>query len=235
MSWKLFFATLGLLSAVLFFVLFIPSSAAAQSPPTVFTDPATSSTSSGATLNGEVDSTVSVEVWFRYGTVASGFPLTCTTTMTAGTATTPTSLSAGTGQPFSRSITGLAAGTEHRFCAFAENTAGTVVGSVLSFPTAAGGGGFVEEVPTRFGPIPEGPQTGSEFISTVEGITNWVFVILLVFAVVFILLAAFQFLSGGGDPQAVAQARQKLIWAAVGIVVALLARGIPTAISNLFL
>ena len=98
-----------------------------------------------------------------------------------------------------------------------------------------GGGGFIEDVPARFGPIPEGPQTGNDFILVVEGITNWVFVILLVFAVIFILLAAFQFIAGGGDPQQVAQARTKLVWAAVGIAVALLARGIPAAISNLFL
>ena len=98
-----------------------------------------------------------------------------------------------------------------------------------------GGGGFIEDVPARFGPIPEGPQTGGEFISVVEGLTNWLFVILLVFAVIFIVLAGFQFIAGGGDPQQVAQARTKLIWAAVGIAVALLARGIPAAISNLFL
>lgn len=102
-------------------------------------------------------------------------------------------------------------------------------------PGGGGGGGFVEDVPVRFGPIPEGPQTGNEFISVVEGLTNWLFVILLVFAVIFIVLAGFQFISGGGDPQAVAQARNKLIWAAVGIAVALLAKGIPAAISNLLI
>ncbi|GEM_PF-1932742 len=96
------------------------------------------------------------------------------------------------------------------------------------------GGGFVEDVPTQFGPIPEGPQTGGEFVTVIEAITDWIFIILLVMAVIFILLAAFQFISGGGDPKAVAEARTKLIWAAVGIAVALLARGIPTAIGSLF-
>lgn len=102
-------------------------------------------------------------------------------------------------------------------------------------PSPSPGGGFVEPVPPEFGGIPEGPQTGADFVSTVQGITNWVFVILLVFAVIFIVLAGFQFIAGGGDPQAVAQARQKLIWAAVGIAVALLAKGIPATISNLLI
>ena len=77
-----------------------------------------------------------------------------------------------------------------------------------------GAGGFIEAVPAKYGGIPEGPQTGGDFILVVEGITDWLFVILLVIAVVFIVLAGFQFIVGGGDPQAVAQARQKLIWAA---------------------
>jgi len=64
-------------------------------------------------------------------------------------------------------------------------------------------------------------------------LTDWLFVILTVVAVIFIVLAGLQFITGGGDPAALSAARTKLIWAAVGILVALLARGLPAAIQNL--
>ena len=96
-----------------------------------------------------------------------------------------------------------------------------------------GGTGGVEPVPGRFGGLPEGPQSGNELIDLIEGIADWIFVVLLVAATIFILLAAFQFISSGGNPQAMGEARSKLIWAAVGILVALLAKGLPIAIRNL--
>lgn len=104
---------------------------------------------------------------------------------------------------------------------------------ILGMSGVALGAFTVDPVPTRYGPIPEGPQTGGEFISVILGLADWLFVILLLAAVIFIVLAGFQFITGGGDPTAVAQARTKLIWAAVGIAVALLAKGAPAAISNL--
>lgn len=117
--------------------------------------------------------------------------------------------------------------------AFEVKLAGSVPPGPGTPPGAGVGGEFVEAVPTRYGGIPDGPQTGNDFISLVEGITNWIFALLLVVAVIFIVLAGFQFIVGGGDPQAVAQARTKLIWAVVGILVAVLARGIPVAIRSL--
>ena len=83
------------------------------------------------------------------------------------------------------------------------------------------------------GGIPQGPQTGSELLITLNSITNWLFIALLIFAVIFIVLAAFQFLTGGGEPQQIAEARRKLIYAAIAIIVGSLARGIPAAISNI--
>ena len=96
----------------------------------------------------------------------------------------------------------------------------------------SGGSGGIEPVPAKFGVVPRGPQSGSELIDLVEGITDWVFVILLVVAVIFILLAALQFISSGGDATQRTEAKDKLLWAAVGIVVALLSRGIPFVIRN---
>ena len=61
-------------------------------------------------------------------------------------------------------------------------------------------------------------------------IADWIFTILVVLSVFMILFAAFQFVTGGDNPETLSAARQKIIWAAVGIVIALLARAIPNLI-----
>jgi len=81
--------------------------------------------------------------------------------------------------------------------------------------------------------IPTGITTAQGFIDALRTLTDWLFVILVVIAVVFIILAGLQFITGGGDPTAVSAARTKLIWAAVGVGIALLSRGLPAAVQNL--
>lgn len=73
--------------------------------------------------------------------------------------------------------------------------------------------------------LPMGPQSGAQLLEMIDAITNWIFAGFVALAVVMILLAAFQFLTGGGDPLKVSEARKKLIWAAVGVAVALASRG----------
>jgi hypothetical protein len=61
---------------------------------------------------------------------------------------------------------------------------------------------------------------------------NVAFTALLIAASLFIMVAAFQFLTGGGNPEAISGARDKLIWAAAGIGVALFAKGAATILEN---
>ncbi|MBI2123769.1 MAG: hypothetical protein HYU04_00820 [Candidatus Wildermuthbacteria bacterium] len=75
-----------------------------------------------------------------------------------------------------------------------------------------------------------GPQSGLALLDLVDVATNWVFAIFVVLSIIFVLLAAFQFVTAGGEAAKVGEARQKLIWAAVGIIVALLAKGIVPVI-----
>jgi hypothetical protein len=81
--------------------------------------------------------------------------------------------------------------------------------------------------------IPTNVTKAQDFIDLIEVITDWIFVLLLVVAVIFVVLAGFQFITGGGDPAAVSEARTKLIWAAVGIGVALMSRGLAPAVRNI--
>jgi len=52
-------------------------------------------------------------------------------------------------------------------------------------------------------------------------------------SIIYIVLAAFQFVTGGGDPEQVKGARQKLIYAAMGIAIALIAAGFPAVLRTI--
>lgn len=113
------------------------------------------------------------------------------------------------------------------------------LGTVLLIFVMLGGSGLVlaagETPPTSFfgGEIPTGVTSGEAFLNVIDNIVDWVFVIVLLGGVVFIVLAGLQFITGGGDPQTVSQARNKLLWGAVGIMVAVLARGLVTAVRTI--
>jgi len=81
--------------------------------------------------------------------------------------------------------------------------------------------------------IPETITTPDALVTLIETITNWVFTVFLLLAVLFLIIGAMQFVTAGGKPESVSEARQKIIWAVVGIVIALLARSIPAVLTNI--
>jgi len=75
------------------------------------------------------------------------------------------------------------------------------------------------------GPVNPPPKAFSftEIIRILNTIVTWLFTIFLIVAVVFVILAAFKYLTSGGDPEKVKEASRNLVFAAVAIAVALLA------------
>lgn len=76
--------------------------------------------------------------------------------------------------------------------------------------------------------IPSGavaaPVTSYEdVLGILDRVIVWFQSIIFIVAIIFILIAAFNFLTAGGDSSKVATAKTMIIWAAVGIAVALLA------------
>jgi len=65
-------------------------------------------------------------------------------------------------------------------------------------------------------------------------VVGWLFTFLVILTVVFVLLAAFRYLTASGDPEKVKGASNMLIYAAVAIVVALFARGLPLIVGSVF-
>lgn len=70
-------------------------------------------------------------------------------------------------------------------------------------------------------------------VALVVKITNWMFTLLLVLAVLFIIMAAFKYMFSGGSEEAVGAAHKMLIYAVVAIAVAFLAKGIVFVVQEL--
>lgn len=75
-------------------------------------------------------------------------------------------------------------------------------------------------------PLPTVVTSYSGVIGVINTIGNWMFGILLALAVIFIVYAAFLYLTAAGDEKKIGQAKDIIIYAVVAIVVAVLAKGI---------
>ena len=80
---------------------------------------------------------------------------------------------------------------------------------------------------------PPAPTSLTEFEDVINIVLGWMFSFLVFLAIVFVLVAAYKYLTAAGDPEKVKSASNTLIYAAVAIAVALLARGLPFLIGGL--
>lgn len=92
-----------------------------------------------------------------------------------------------------------------------------------------------------FAQIPQAPISAPSQIANINqilsavslcAIVNWAFWLIIVFSIIFTLVAAFRYLTAAGDPEKVKAAGATLLYVAVAIVVALIAKGFPTIISS---
>jgi len=85
-------------------------------------------------------------------------------------------------------------------------------------------------------PVGKPPLVGASFegiIGIITQLINWLFIVLLVLAVLFIIMAAFSYLTAGGDEEKVAAAHKKVIYAVVAVAVAFLAQGVSFIVGEL--
>jgi len=68
-------------------------------------------------------------------------------------------------------------------------------------------------------------------LDTINKVIDWVFVGIIVAVIIFVLLGAMTILGAGGDPEAVGKGRNYIMYAAIGLVVAFLARAVPSIVS----
>ena len=75
--------------------------------------------------------------------------------------------------------------------------------------------------------------TASDVIDIINRIGNWIFALLLAIAGIMLILAGFFWVTAGGDPASVLKARQMLTNALIGVVIALVAKGLVMAILSI--
>jgi hypothetical protein len=67
-------------------------------------------------------------------------------------------------------------------------------------------------------------------LNTVYNITDWIFVILVAVAALFVILGGVEIVTAGGAAEKVESGRKHIISAAIGLIVALLARAVPSIV-----
>lgn len=94
---------------------------------------------------------------------------------------------------------------------------------------------FIETVAGKTTPTPaEKKAPELDLIETIKTITNYVFYGLLLFATLMMIIGAFNFITAGGDPEKQGKARDAIIYAIIGIIVAILAKGIVLFLETTF-
>jgi len=70
-------------------------------------------------------------------------------------------------------------------------------------------------------------------INTLYSITDWIFVILVSLTGLFVIIGAFNLLTSAGSPDKVTSGRNYIMYAAIGLIVALLAKAIPNMVEKI--
>jgi membrane-associated HD superfamily phosphohydrolase len=66
-----------------------------------------------------------------------------------------------------------------------------------------------------------------------ENVVDWLFTLLLIVAVIFLIIAAFTFITASGDPDKISQARNFVLYALIGVAVAVAAQGLVSLVRNI--
>ncbi len=99
----------------------------------------------------------------------------------------------------------------------------------VSFPLslrAAGGAGGDLVGPLNSGSTASPVSSPSDFGTILENIVRWTYETFFIVAVLFFLLAAYNFMLGGSDEKKLATAKNQLKYGVIAVVVAVMAQGI---------
>jgi hypothetical protein len=96
---------------------------------------------------------------------------------------------------------------------------------------------FAQNIPNPTAPgqtnVPQGNITSLQSVlQSLCTVFAWAFYFLIVLAVIFIIVAAFRYLTAAGDPEKVKGAGTMLLYTAIAIGVALLARAVPLVVGS---
>ena len=92
--------------------------------------------------------------------------------------------------------------------------------------------------PLRSGVIPDDPGAfvkdtdGKVIFKVLNTLISMVFYALMLLVILFLLMAAFNYLTAAGNPEKVEKAQKQILYAVITLVIAILARSIPFIVSN---
>ncbi len=84
-------------------------------------------------------------------------------------------------------------------------------------------------LPAVVDPVSSAPKVLT-FACTV--LFKWLFTIAILISIVFVLIAAYRYMTSEGDPGKLQTANKTLIYVAIGIAVAILARSVPVIVGS---
>jgi amino acid permease len=77
-------------------------------------------------------------------------------------------------------------------------------------------------------------QNTSDVVTNLCGILNWMFWISLCVSIIMVLYAAYLYVFAQDDAEQVTTAKRAIFYAAIGIIVALAAKGFPSLVGSVF-
>jgi len=110
-----------------------------------------------------------------------------------------------------------------------------VLVSLASFYAVSSASALTVPTPSNMTQLPVPPIQNTQDVQYLaQGVLVWIFWGLIIFSVVMFLVGGYRYVTSGGDPEKVSGANKTLIYAAIAVVVALLAAGIPNIIASFF-
>jgi len=70
------------------------------------------------------------------------------------------------------------------------------------------------------------PPKNLDIEKALKTLVNWLFTILLIVAAIFLVIAGFNFVTASGEPDKIAKAKTFVIYALIGVAVAVASRGL---------
>lgn len=104
-------------------------------------------------------------------------------------------------------------------------------GDVVASPTAGGPGGSSCPLTGTACPVGGTEKWGAfALLNTINTVVDWVFAFLVIFAVLYVIFGAFNILTSSGSPEKTTSGRNYILYAAIGLLVAFIARAIPSLV-----
>lgn len=72
------------------------------------------------------------------------------------------------------------------------------------------------------------------FLNMMNIVINWIFIALMILVIILVLLGAFDIMTAGGNVEKVTLGRTRIMYAAIGLIVALVARAVPSIVRSIF-